>query len=597
MPIDRSAIPKSPLADGTGCARTVAGWIDQCINHGVDHFFVAPGSRCTPITLAIAQNPRVTSIRHFDERGLAFACLGYGRSTRRAAAFVCTSGTAVANAMPAVIEASLERVPMLVLTADRPPELRDTSANQTVDQVKLFGSYPTWQFDLPCPTQALAPNFWESTFSHAIRCSVDGPVHLNCMFREPFDLCDPFVPNNSELPLGTNPVATPSGLGEPKRQWTPPRGKTIVTCGNCQPAAVAAASRLAERLDAPFLNDIVNGPRRTYFDLALLGAERSGNKVDVPRQQPKRVPSHDNVFEQLGPEVVIHVGGRMVSKRIMSFLNERCPKDYLLLTERSDRCDPLHQVTQVLRGELATLCDSADLPADSSPGRSYRELWQRTSDVARRAANDVLQRQVKVTEPNVAHSTSRLIPDHSAILLGNSMPIRDFESFAEFAPGAKIQVIANRGASGIDGLIATACGVAIGTKLCTTAVVGDLSALHDLNSLSLLTNLPARFVLIVINNDGGGIFHFLPVADKSPYFESYFGTPHGRNFRSAATMFDLNYSAPATVDEFESNYLTALTNPAGERATLIEVRTNRQENFRLHHEIQTAVHQAIGGLS
>ena len=530
--------------------------IEACLQRGVDHFFLAPGSRCTPLTVAVANRGDARVVQHFDERGLAYACLGYGRATQRPGVFICTSGTAVANAYPAVIEACLDHIPLLLLTSDRPPELRDTGANQTIDQVRIFADYTRWFFDLPCPDGVFSDQFWSATVKHALDRTSDGPVHLNCMFREPFGARD-------DVPASLSHSAEPSALDlNTTYQWRVPPGRTLVIAGGCDPAEALAAEGLAERIGCPFLADVTTGLRRLSYDLQLM---RDG------------VPPAD---------VILHVGGRVVSKRWWQFVDAHAPQRYIRLTPYADRLDPQHRLTEVLRGPLTELCAGGRVDERSPAG--FLEAWSTASDASRRAADAIIEAQSANTEPGVAQAVADGLPNNAGLLLGNSMPIRDMDMFGHWETDRKIRVAANRGASGIDGLIATTVGFAAGRQQPTTAVIGDLAALHDLNSLALLATSPTPIVLVVINNDGGGIFHFLPIAHETRSFERYFATPHGRHFGDAAHMFAIDYHYPASRREFNSAYRQAVT--AG-HASLIEVRTDRVQNRQLHQQIEQAVRE------
>jgi 2-succinyl-5-enolpyruvyl-6-hydroxy-3-cyclohexene-1-carboxylate synthase len=527
--------------------------VDACLRQGVDHFFLAPGSRCTPLTVAIANRPEAHVVQHVDERGLTFACLGFGRATGRPGAFVCTSGTAVANALPAVIEASLDNVPLLLLTADRPPELRSTGANQAIDQCKIFGQYVRWFFDVPCPAPEFATNFWESTVRFAAASAASGPVHLNCMFREPFGACNP-----------SSETTTPPAATEPQLnvtcQWQVPRGRTLVVAGGCRYHEALAANRLADRLGCPFLADVTTGIRSLSYDLQLF-------RDDNP-------PA----------DIVLHVGGTIVSKRWWQFIDAHPPSHYLHLTPYSRRLDPVHRVTHVMRGPLEPLCEGAEF--DERSPTDFLEAWTSRSQLSRRIADMLIDAQQTINEPAVARAIAAEIPNDGGLLLGNSLPIRHMDQFGHWPAGWRVHVAANRGASGIDGLVATSVGFATGLRRHTTALIGDLSALHDLNSLAMLAASTAPVIAVVLNNDGGGLFHFLPVASETSVFERYFATPHGRTFTDTARMFDLAYDRPATMQQFVASYRQATIRP---QSSFIEVRTDRRQNRQLHREIEQAV--------
>ena len=527
--------------------------VDACLAQGVDHFFVAPGSRCTPLTVAIAETQGAVCIKHLDERGLAFACQGYARGSGRPAAFLCTSGTAVANALPAVVEASMEGVPMLLLTADRPPELRCAGANQSIDQQKLFGDFVAWYFDLPCPTEEIKPEMVKSTLDYAADRAKSGPVHINCMFREPFgsSKIDP-----GTLAVETDPVVSPTLTTTAELELS--GGDTLVIAGNCDEHEALAAKALADRLNVPFLADITSGLRGLNYDLQLI---------------QKRLPR---------PQSVIHVGGRITSKRWWQFVEETRPA-YLRLTSIDDRLDPVYCISQRIVGPVAAMCEGIQLKVDS--GAEFCEQWQRNSKMVREVAGRVLDGH-GLSEPMLARCLAEDLPENHGLFLGNSMPIRDVDNFAFWPSNQHVEVEANRGASGIDGVVASTAGFAVGRHGPVTLLVGDLALLHDLNSLALVKNLDLPVVIVVINNDGGGIFHFLPIAESQDLFEDYFGTPHGFVFEDAAKMFEISYGRPTTVPEFQQVYRAAVDS---EKTTLIEVATDRRANRELHRKIEFAL--------
>ncbi len=548
------------------CAAAI---IQTCINNGVDHFFVAPGSRCTPLTLAVAQHPKAKVVRHFDERGLSFACVGFGRAQKmratidkpaRPAAFICTSGTAVANALPAVIEASIDHVPMLLLTADRPPELLGVGANQAIDQNNIFGGYPTLFENVGCPESDNSIDEAAQVVETACQTAIAGPAHINLQFREPFGAA--IAPNCKIAPQTVGSVA------DQNSGHTLPDGNTVIMLGGCSIAERTAVVRLAERTSALLFGDVTSGLRTHAYDLALIHA-------DLPV-----------------PQNVIHLGGRVVSKRWLQFLerNSDAIEQHWHVWPHSETIDPVRTVTDRIQCDIETFCENAKTAANATTPQFVAE-WSLACNAAMKSAILQMSRAGdladQLTEPSVAHSISQLAPVDSAIFLGNSMPVRDMDMFGMWSDDRRLNVFANRGASGIDGLIATAAGVALGQSTPTTLVIGDLSALHDLNSLALLAGTrQSPIVMVVINNDGGGIFHFLPISNDRDHFEDFFGTPHGLSFEAAAKMFRIPYHSPKSVRDFEDHYSKAV---AAQQTTIIEVATKRDDNIRLHREIEQAI--------
>ena len=532
--------------------------VTRCVAQGVDHFFVAPGSRCTPLTVAISECAEAKVIQHFDERALAFACLGFGRGRNSAAAFVCTSGTAVANALPAVVEASMDGVPLLLLTADRPPELRETGANQSIDQQKIFGEYVRWYFDLPCPTNSIPLRSLAATVDYAIDRSRSGPVHLNCMYREPFGVGADSSRVIERLSLPNLPAPL-----EMRVDLELAGGDTLVIAGRCRESEALAARRVSARLGCPFLGDVTSGLNGLAFDLQLLRADHCV------------------------PQTVIHFGGRITSKRWWQFIDSNPPQHYVHVSSDGMRVDPVHRVTQRYTGSIESFCDGIRL--ENSSGAAFERSWEAHSSTALEIADRVLDEN-GLSEPYVARQIARQIPPKHALFLGNSMPIRDMDMFGRWDAERALSVGANRGASGIDGIMASAVGFGIGLDNPVTLLLGDLSALHDLNSLAMFAKAAPPVVVVIINNDGGGIFHFLPVVNETPEFEEFFGTPHGFGFEHAGAMFGIKYSKAKTCEEFQDQYRIATR---GHCSAIIEVMTERQSNIRLHRTIEKLLRDVV----
>jgi 2-succinyl-5-enolpyruvyl-6-hydroxy-3-cyclohexene-1-carboxylate synthase len=554
--------------------------VEELIRCGVEFFCVAPGSRSTPLVAALAANDKAHSLVHFDERGTAFAALGYARATGRPAAWITTSGTAVANGLPAVVEASTDGVPMILLTADRPPELRQTGANQTIDQPDIFGDFVRWRFDLPAPDPAIDPAMVLTTVDQAAyraRRGPHGPVHLNLMFREPF------LPEGGDMPAGPSPwaesdepftryAATKPAIDGTEIQalWQSLRQakRGLVVAGRLASRKQGeAVLRLAGALGWPLLPDIGSQIRlgadaenlATYYDALL---------------------ADDSFAETHTPEAVVHVGGRALSKRLEQFLGNSRPDPYVVVRENPFRLDPAHRVTHSIEADVVDFCAAmvrvaTEYPPDED---AYWMIgWRGASEKVGHSLDGIYS--TELNEPFVARSVSRNVPHEHGLVVASSMPVRDLDTYAT-AGGAPVPVAANRGASGIDGTVATTAGFARGIGRPVTLLIGDLALLHDLNSLAMLRDVPV--VVVVLNNDGGGIFSFLPVAKHKEFFEPYFGTPQGVGFGPAAEMFGLQYERPETTTEFVESYRKACVRKS---STLIEVRTDREENVRLHGEL------------
>lgn len=567
--------------------------VEELRRAGVCHFCVSPGSRSTPLAHAVAAMAGDACTVHFDERGAAFHALGWARATGRPAALICTSGSAVANAWPAVVEAWASRVPLLLLTADRPPELLDCGANQAIDQRKIFGDYVRWAAELPCPDAAIAPGFVLTTADQAVYRATQspaGPVHLNCQFREPLaPVADGVDLSAYCAPLATwaasdTPYTTYHAAGQQLDALTAQPFLTalraaqngVLVVGQLSTSAdIDAARTLAYALGWPVCADVSSGLR-----LGEAGAPF--------------VPYYDQLLlseafrEAFRPDFVLHLGGPVTSKRLQEHLLA-CAPVQCLVADHPARQDPTHRLAHRFEIGVAAFC--AWLQSVMPDGAPAPEAAAWSVQVGR-AMDQWLDTQSALTEMQVARVVSRLRPGGSTLFLGNSMPIRDMDCYGA-ADGAPGPVAANRGASGIDGNIACAAGHAAATGTVTTALLGDLATLHDLNALALLRTQTTPLVLIVINNDGGGIFHFLPVAAHEAHFERFFGTPHGMTFAAAAAQFGLHYAQPETAAALAEAYTEALGRAT---STLIEVRTHRESNIRQHRALQAELRELVSSL-
>ncbi len=560
--------------------------VEELYRSGVRLIALAPGSRSSPLALAAIEHPRMETVVHFDERALAFLALGWARSTGRPAAVITTSGTAVANLFPAVAEASLDHIPLLLITADRPPELRDTAANQTMDQVKIFGSYVRWQFDLPCPDPAVPLRMLLTTVDQAVARSTQiqpGPVHLNQMFREPLaPLAVPY-PRRAWLaplqpwirspdPLTTFVASQGSDVALPPMllaQFAEAR-QGVVVAGALPEGEREPVREFAQLLGWPILPDIQSGLRN-----------RGADDLVIP--QADLLLARKTAMRALKPDFVVVVGGRITSKRLAALTQPSDGTPVLRVSPFLDRQDPSHTLTWHVVAAVSALvhrlAQTSVKPASSTWLNRWREEDSKVSGI--------LARRMKASglhEPRVAWELTRLAPPEHAVFVGNSLPIRMLDTFSPRSARG-LRVAANRGVSGIDGLLATAVGYARGRGKPVTLLLGDLSLLHDLNSLSLLKASPVPVVAVVVNNNGGGIFSFLPVAGSTPHFETIFGTPHGRSFAGAAAMFELPYQRVTSVAAFSRAYRTALRNGC---SCLLEVVTRRPATVRAWRSLQAA---------
>lgn len=568
--------------------------VEELIRSGTNYFCLASGSRCTPLTIAVAENVKAKSVIHYDERGSTFHALGYARATTQPAVVVTTSGTAVANTWPAVVEAAMERIPLILLTADRPPELRDCVANQTIDQVKIFGNYARWFVDMPCPSLEVPPEVALTTVDQAVyrsRGPSGGPVHINCMFREPLAP----EPQGEDFSNYLSPVKSWLTSGRPYTEYTEPErasgpeivqrlvklleqtGRGLVIVGGitsqAQPTAV---SDLIQKLGWPVCADVTSGLRLGDASGMVIG------HCDV-------LMSHEGFAREHRPELILHVGGRVVSKQVAAFVRKSNPSDYVLITNHGERQDPGHEVKFRIEADLDVLCLALAEELCAREESAWLVSWRDSMHGVHKVLQKFADHDDGLNEPILAYLVSRSVPPDHGLFLASSMPVRDMDLFG-YANGPAVHVGANRGASGVDGTIATAAGFAAGLKRPVTLLIGDLAFLHDLNSLNYLRNSDYPIIGVVINNNGGGIFSFLPVTRFEQFFEKYFGTPHDLTFEHAAGMYGLAYYHPKTKREFLSCYQKALESGS---SAILEVTTDRKENHAVHIQLVKDMQKAL----
>ncbi|MCF7807573.1 MAG: 2-succinyl-5-enolpyruvyl-6-hydroxy-3-cyclohexene-1-carboxylic-acid synthase [Candidatus Marinimicrobia bacterium] len=545
--------------------------IEKLIDLGVEHFVISPGSRSTPLTVAVARNDRAKQTIHFDERGAAFHALGLAKGSKSPSVLVCTSGTAVANYFPAIIEAAMDNVPLFILSADRPPELIGVGANQAIYQENIYGSYPRWYANLDPPDQGIDSDHLNALLESMWSCAVEdypGPAHLNCQFREPFlgsdQQLNDTIPQRSESAMQERQAPIPEQHMQSLQSSINDAATGLIVLGrHVLPKDQIGILALAEQLNWPVLPDVQCSLRFkdhpsiiNYFDLALL---KTGPKVEKP-------------------ELVLQFGGAFTSKRLLTYLDDEAVFQ-ISVKASPEIIDPNHKLDLNIEGDISNLLDQLDVRDRSEA--DWLERWRIINHSIRATIETYFQNSDDLSEPAIHHFISRALPKHHRLFLANSMPIRDMEMFAKVGV-YEGQVYANRGASGIDGLFATTTGIAKGSGGPITAIIGDLAALHDLNSLALCKPLSEQIIFIVINNHGGGIFNFLPITGERDVFDEYFGTPHSLSFKQGADMFGLAYSHPQNLSEFKSNFKETLQNG---QSTLIEITTDRYENHQLHKDI------------
>jgi 2-succinyl-5-enolpyruvyl-6-hydroxy-3-cyclohexene-1-carboxylate synthase len=559
--------------------------VDELARAGVTDACLAPGSRSAPLALALAEHPAITVHVHLDERSAAFFALGVAKRSGRPVAVVCTSGTAAANFHPAVLEADQARTPLLVLTADRPPELRGTGANQATDQLKLYGSAVRWFCEAGAPADDPgAGRYWRSLASRAVAEATGtpaGPVHLNLAFAEPL------VP---PAPGGDPAPGRPGGA-----PWT----------------AAPPPLRAADLRDVASLTDAVRANPRGLL-VAGWGVDLDPEVVDGfaaasgwpvladplsgARRGPAAVSAYDGLVRAPGfaaahrPSLVVRVGAAPTSKALTGWLDESVPQ--VLVDPAGGWLDPGRVASLRLTADPSALLAAVTVRLDGpGPGKDWRGEWLEADRLARGAIDGLLDDWAEPFEGRVARDLVAWMPGGGTLVVGSSMPVRDVDAFA--TPREGLRFVANRGLSGIDGFVATALGVAAAGTEPVAALCGDLTLLHDASSLLGAAGRPRGVVLVVCDNDGGGIFSFLPQARlPGELFEPLFGTPHGLDLTALAAAARV----PATVVEKAAGLVPALDAALAAGGTrLVVVRGERAANLARHRAVTEAVAAAVGG--
>lgn len=570
----------------TTYAQILVGALAMC---GLRHVCIAPGSRSTPLTLAFAKTEGIQKHTHLDERSAAFYALGLARAADSPVALVCTSGTAGANFFPAIIEAHQSHIPLLILTADRPHELRHSGANQTMDQVKLYGDYVLWFVDMALPEANSTPSVLRNLAATAARAIAiadgtrKGVVHLNLPFRKPLEPDEP----TKDYPHSDTVELVPVRFTKPTRQASqfalPPdlpdlrSGKTLIVCGpqrgsSSVPRTVYA---FADATGAPVAAEAASGMR--YFDAgATLIAATDWYLPSVP-------------VDKLQIETVVQFGGVPTGKALNDFLARIAPLRWLYVSESTDWADDTHRITDFILMSPNEFCDLwlTQEKATTTPLLEHMQAlealtWQNV---------DAMLATGPYFDGSVVHDVIEDMPDDSLLFVGNSLPIRLVDQFGAPQPGKRIRVFANRGTSGIDGNLSAALGTGAaypGKPL--VAIVGDVTFYHDMNGLLAVQRNKVPITIVLLNNDGGGIFHRLPISQFDPAFTEYFVMPHGLDFSHAAKLYGLDYVLVEDRAAFRDVFQASVRS---QRAQIIEVRTDARHDLEQRQTIMDAVHQAI----
>jgi len=576
-----------PTNRNTALASALVSELQRC---GVREAVICPGSRSTPLALALWREPSIAARVIVDERSAGFFALGAAQATRTPVVVLTTSGTAAANLHPAVCEADESGVPLIVLSSDRPPELRGIGAGQTIDQLKLYGSAVRWfcevgNHDADDPGLLHFRSVACRAFWTAAGDPRPGPVHLNLAWREPLGP----DPRPGEVTAGLalaregregRPLTTvPPAPSPPTRLLVAALAERLgasrrglIACGRMAPGAAAGIARLAAASGFPVLAEPTSQLRFGAHDRSLV----IGAYEPIARARP----------DALVPDLVLRFGEMPTCKPLRQWLADVPETSQLVVDPGYGWNEPTRIASEIVRAEAGALADAlAESLADPPAEPGWADRWLAAATAAEAAVADELEATERPSEPGLQRALGSGYVDGELVYTASSMPIRDQEAFL---PGADADVVflANRGANGIDGLISSGVGAAVATGRPTWIVTGDLGLFHDMNALAALRHAETPVRIVVVNNDGGGIFEFLPQAGQidREEFEAVLGTPLGLEPERVAALYGIGYARLESLDR-----LAGAANGTG----LIELRTDRGENVALHERLRELAAAAV----
>ncbi|EBF5169769.1 2-succinyl-5-enolpyruvyl-6-hydroxy-3-cyclohexene-1-carboxylic-acid synthase [Listeria monocytogenes] len=568
----------------------LAAFIEELVQAGVKEAIISPGSRSTPLALMMAEHPILKIYVDVDERSAGFFALGLAKASKRPVVLLCTSGTAAANYFPAVVEANLSQIPLIVLTADRPHELRNVGAPQAMDQLHLYGSHVKDFTDMALPENSeemLRYAKWHGSRAVDIAMKTPrGPVHLN------FPLREPLVPILEPSPFTatgrkhhhvhiyyTHEVLDDSSIQKMVTECTGKKGVFVVGSIDKKELEQPMVD-LAKKLGWPILADPLSG-LRSY-----------GALDEVVIDQYDAFLKEAEILDNLTPEVVIRFGSMPVSKPLKNWLESLSDIRFYVVDPGAAWKDPIKAVTDMIHCDERFLLDIMlqNMP-DDAKDVAWLSRWTSYNKIAREIVLAEMANTTTLEEGKIVAELRRLLPDKAGLFIGNSMPIRDVDTYFSQID-KKIKMLANRGANGIDGVVSSALGASVVFQP-MFLLIGDLSFYHDMNGLLMAKKYKMNLTIVIVNNDGGGIFSFLPQANEPKYFESLFGTSTELDFRFAAAFYDADYHEAKSVDELEEAIDKASYHKG---LDIIEVKTNRHENKANHQVLWAKIAAALKAL-
>jgi len=573
-------MPQLPLSDNINLL-----WssliIAELIKNGLDTFFISPGNRNAPLIAALAYEDRAIKKSCFDERAAAYRALGHAKATGSPGVLVCTSGTAPANYFPAVIEAFREDLPMVVLSADRPPELVESDANQTIIQEGLYGAYCRKVLHLPAPSIDYPLEALLSKIDYTVAAPV-GPIHINCPFRDP--LVPGFV---ARSPLPDDVIAAANRLFAKHEPYTVYPSQAVFSANLGDAATIllkttrglAVVGRLDLPDDAPAIEKVLQVLGWPVF--CDIGSGMKGRINPEGQIFTFDHPEVVRLIRQYNPETILQFGSGIVSRQYEAAVLHSSKATIIQVSPRSGLRDPAHRVQIRIRATAKAFGASLDLHGHTPVDKAARtHLLKQLA-----ALHDAVSGKISTESwsfAGIAQAILAAVPDGEGLFLGNSLAIRAFDGV--LCPYPKmLNIISNRGVSGIEGNMATAVGYAEASGTRVTAVLGDISFLHDLNSLMMVRESLVPVIVVIVNNGGGRIFERLPINDFPQIMEPWMTTPHTMDFRHMAAQFDLPYMKVEKPEEFQPAYKKAL---AARHSAIFEIVLSPDEDLRTFQAMQ-----------
>ncbi len=561
----------------------LAAFVTELVYSGVTDVVVSPGSRSTPMAMVMAENPDLNIHIHVDERSAAFFALGIAKAANKPVAILCTSGTAAANYFPAIVEARYSRVPLIVLTADRPHELREVGAPQAIDQIHLYGQHVKWFAEMALPEENKEMIRYARTVcarAAAIASAAPaGPVHLNFPFREPLiPKLDENLFKMDERPKGymkvnNGELTADDFLFEEIAAKLSGKEKGIIVCGNIADERFAnALTGLSEILKFPILADPLS---------QLRSGEHSLENIIEAYDTFLR---NEDAKTFLKPDVILRFGAMPISKALTIFLKENHAAEQFVVDGGGGWRDPAALSTEMIFCSETLFCEKLLAISETKEATGFLEKWKKINELTKETLKQIPDIQ-ELSEGKLFYQLAEMLPADATLFVGNSMPIRDLDSFFLNNPKS-IKVMANRGANGIDGTVSTALGAALYSKS-LYLILGDLTFFHDLNGLIAAKIHNIDINIILINNNGGGIFSFLPQSEHPKHFELLFGTPLNIEFEHAVKMFNGRFTKITDWDHFHTEMKNSQQDSSG--INVFEIVTKRDRNRDEHREIWQTV--------